>query len=93
MISVETVINEFNGRFEASNYLGNVQTEKIGYDVFETVDEHQRQRARMILSALKGYDCEPDEYHYDPENNEILLEYKQKKYVAIVKLISVELSS
>jgi hypothetical protein len=93
MIRVESVIEEFDGRLEATNYLSNIQSVKIGCDVFQTVDDHQRQRTGMLLSALKGYDCEPEDYYYDSDNNELVLHYPQKKFVAVVKLAGVELSN
>ena len=92
MITVYSILEEFNARYEAPEYIENVDVDSLSLDDFDQIDEREQVRAAMILSALMTYRCEPYHYYYDRTNHELLLEYHHQGFVGILSLINVEMS-
>lgn len=92
MITVHSILEEFNARIESPDYVETVHAHPLPMEDFERIDEGEQMRAAMILSALINYGFEPHHYYYDSSDHELLLEYPNQDFVAVLSLVNVGFS-
>lgn len=92
LITVYSILEEFNARYEPPEYVEGADVDSLSLDDFQRIDDREQVRAAMILSALMNYGYEPYHYYYDRNNHELLLEYRHQGFVGALSLINVELS-
>ncbi len=92
MITIHSILEEFNARIEPLQYVDTVDAHPMHLEDFEEISDQEKDRAAMILSSLINYGYEPYLYYHDRTNRELLLEYPDQEFVGVLSLINVHLS-